>query len=456
MYDPIIPHPPARCKRIRARRPASVSRRPLHPAPCYDRITGMDTQLPIKRPLWTRDFIIITLGTVVSTFGNAVSGFAIGLLVLDYTESVLLYALYMICYSLPRIILPLLAGPYLDRFERKRVIYTLDFISAGLFLVIYALVRLDLFQYGLFLLLAMLVGAIDSVYTVAYESLYPTLISKGNFARAYSISSLIYPLATTIMVPIAGVCYRTIGIAPLFLFNAASFLVAALFETRIRAVEAHAARRTAEPFRFRRFRSDLKDGLDYLRRERGLATITAYFFCTTLCSSIVGTLVLPYFRSLGTTGIDQYTVIMSVATAGRLIGGVIHYRFKYPVHRKFQIAIFVYLTISVLDGTYLYMPFPVMLAFNLLVGILGVTSFNIRISGTQSYVADEMRGRFNGIFQMLNILGGIIGQLAAGAVGELLPARPVVLAAMALNIVCVLFVMLPGGAHVKKIYNVDV
>ena len=163
MYDPIIPHPPARCKRIRARRPASVSRRPLHPAPCYDRITGMDTQLPIKRPLWTRDFIIITLGTVVSTFGNAVSGFAIGLLVLDYTESVLLYALYMICYSLPRIILPLLAGPYLDRFERKRVIYTLDFISAGLFLVIYALVRLDLFQYGLVLLLAMLVGAIDSV-----------------------------------------------------------------------------------------------------------------------------------------------------------------------------------------------------------------------------------------------------------------------------------------------------
>lgn len=425
--------------------------------PCrYDKMGGMDTQPSAQRPLWTRDFTIITLGTVVSTFGNAVSGFAIGLLVLDYTESVLLYAVYMICYSLPRIILPLLAGPYLDRFERKRVIYTLDFVSAGLFLVIYRLIQLDLFRYGLFLLLAMLVGAIDSVYAVAYESLYPTLISKGNFSRAYSISSLIQPLATTIMVPIAGICYRTIGIEPLFLFNAASFFIAALFETRIRAVETHAARRTAEPFRFRRFCSDLKDGMEYLGRERGLATITAYFFCTTLCSSAVATLVLPYFRSLGTAGIDQYTVLMSIATAGRLIGGMIHYRFRYPVHRKFQIAVFVYLAISVLDGTYLYMPFPAMLACNLIIGMLGVTSFNIRISGTQSYVADEMRGRFNGIFQMLNILGGIIGQLAAGAVGELLPARPVILAAMALNIVCVFLVMLPGGAHVKKIYNVEV
>ena len=70
-------------------------------------------------PLWTRDFTIITLGTVVSMFGSAVSGFAIGLLVLDYTSSVFLYALFMVCYSLPRIVLPLLAGPYLDRFRES-------------------------------------------------------------------------------------------------------------------------------------------------------------------------------------------------------------------------------------------------------------------------------------------------------------------------------------------------
>ena len=50
-----------------------------------------------KPRLWTRDFTIITLGTVVSMLGNAVSGFAISLLVLDYTGSVFLYTLYMVC-----------------------------------------------------------------------------------------------------------------------------------------------------------------------------------------------------------------------------------------------------------------------------------------------------------------------------------------------------------------------
>ena len=47
-------------------------------------------------PLWTRDFTIITLGSVISMLGNSMSGFALSLLVLDYTGSNLLYAIYPI------------------------------------------------------------------------------------------------------------------------------------------------------------------------------------------------------------------------------------------------------------------------------------------------------------------------------------------------------------------------
>lgn len=34
----------------------------------------------MKRQLWTKDFTIITLGSVVSIFGNALAGFAMSLL----------------------------------------------------------------------------------------------------------------------------------------------------------------------------------------------------------------------------------------------------------------------------------------------------------------------------------------------------------------------------------------
>ena len=410
----------------------------------------------VKNKLWTRDFTILTLGTVVSMLGNAVAGFAIGLLVLDKTDSVMLYALFMICYSLPRIVLPMVAGPYLDRFSRKRVLYSLDFLSSALYAVFFVLLLKGYFNYTAYLLISMLMGAIDSVYSVAYDSFYPTLITEGNYTRAYSVSSLIYPLSNAIMVPIAGICYKTIGLAPLFLFNAVTFLVAAIAETQIKAIETHIDN-AIEKFNGSRFVQDLKDGFAYLKRERGLNAVTWFFFVMMFASSICMTLALPYFKSLtGVDGVMQYTFVMGANTIGRLIGGGVHYFFKYPAQKKYNIALFVYIVISFIDGAYLFFPFWAMLIFMLIEGMLGVTSYNIRISSTQNYLPDEMRGRFNGLFQMLTILGTISGQLIAGAIGDLFDIRWVVVASMTLTVLAVFVIIVPNGEHVKKIYNVNV
>lgn len=409
-----------------------------------------------RNQLWTRDFSILTVGTVVSMLGNAVAGFAIGLLVLDKTDSVLLYAVFMVCYGLPRIALPMFAGPYLDRFSRKRMIYSLDFLSAVLFAVFFVLLLNDFFSYTAYLLLSMVIGSIDSVYSVAYDSFYPLLISEGNYTRAYSVSSLIYPLSSAIMVPIAGVCYKTIGLAPLFLFNAVTFLVAAIFETQIKAVEPHTGHRAGERFDHAQFVSDLKDGFAYLKRERGLSAVTWFFFVMMLAGSLCLTLSLPYFKGLsGVDGVMQYTFVMGANTIGRLVGGGVHYFFRYPEQKKYSIALLVYIVISVIDGAYLFFPFWAMLAFMFVEGILGVTSYNIRISSTQRYLPDAMRGRFNGLFQMLSILGTITGQLIAGIVGDALPIRPVIAVAMAVTLLAVFLIIMPNSEHVKKIYNVN-
>ena len=95
----------------------------------------MDADKPAqgKNPLWTRDFTIITLGSVVSMLGATLSSFAMDLMVLDYTGSTLLFAVYNILFMLPHALAPILIGPFLDRFSRKKTIYTLDFITAGMF-----------------------------------------------------------------------------------------------------------------------------------------------------------------------------------------------------------------------------------------------------------------------------------------------------------------------------------
>ncbi len=424
----------------------------------------MEENKPVQS-LWTRDFTIITLGSVVSMIGNSLSGFALSMMVLDYTGSTFLYALFSVCFQLPMMVCPVLAGPYLDRMSRKKVIYRLDFLSAGLYFGLFLLLRGGWFSYPLLLAGCVVVGAINGVYLVAYDSFYPNLITEGNFSKAYSISSMLWPLAA-MSTPLAALVYDRMGSAtPLFAFNALCFFIAASFERTIRYQETHMDK--APPAdglgAAKRFGRDLRDGLSYIAGERGLLVITLYFMVSGFSGNGAGSLYLPFFKNNAQlfsawplAAVTLYTIVSNFAVAGRLTGGVIHYKFKFPTEKKFVIAFTVYLVVSLLEGSMLYLPIPVMAAAFFFYGLLGVTSYNIRIAATQSYIPDTKRARFNGTFQMLSSLGGVAGTLLAGSLAEVLPERQVVLMLGLASLCAVWLFMFRGRRAVAAIYNREV
>jgi len=101
----------------------------------------------------------------------------------------------------------------------------------------------------------------------------------------------------------------------------------------------------------------------------------------------------------------------------------------------------------------LFMPLYVMAVFSFVVGLLGVTSYNIRVSATQSYLPDAKRARFNGTFQMVMNAGMIVGQLAGGALADFVPIRAVVVSFNAICLVASFAIMWRGRRHVIPIYN---
>ena len=146
-------------------------------------------------------------------------------------------------------------------------------------------------------------------------------------------------------------------------------------------------------------------------------------------------------------------MVWGMMVVGRTVGGLVHYKVQLPTHRKYAIALAVYVLISLLEGTYLFMPVPVMMLMCLCNGLLGVTSYTIRISATQSYVPDEKKGRFNGAFNMLNTVGSLTGQLLAGALTVLLPARLVLSVFMAMTTVTAVVFIGGNKQAVSAIYN---
>ena len=408
-----------------------------------------------QNPLWTRDFTIITVGSVISMFGNALAFFAMDLMVLDITGSTLIFAIYGILYMLPNALAPVLIGPFLDRFSRKKTIYTLDFLTAGLFAVLAVLLYTGRTAIGILAAANFLLGAIGGIYFVAYDSFYPLLICEGNFNKAYSVSASLETLSM-VMVPLSALIYNTFGIVPLFAANTVSYLAAAILETRIRAEEEYIdlrKRDDAQPAGLRRFTADFREGMRYLAGEKGLLAIAAYFFFSSLAGGMTGVVTLPYFRNTFDNGEYVYMLTWGMCSVARFLGGIVHYSFKLPERAKYAIALTVYIAIAALEGSYLFFPVPLMMVMTFAVGILGVTSYTIRISATQKYVPDEKKGRFNGAFNTLMTVGMVIGQAAAGGLSSAVSERTVVVIANALCLAAAVLVIGGSRREVSQIYN---
>jgi MFS family permease len=154
--------------------------------------------------------------------------------------------------------------------------------------------------------------------------------------------------------------------------------------------------------------------------------------------------------------VTLYSILSSIDVLGRLAGGAIHYRMAYPPARKYAITLGVYITVTLMAAVDLFFPVALMALCFFADGLLAVTSYSIRLSTTQSYVPDAMRGRFNGTFQMACSAGSILGQLAAGVLGEFLPERGIILGLMSLNLAAIYFTIYRGRADLKRVYNREV
>ncbi len=410
------------------------------------------------KPLWTRDFTIITLGSVVSMLGSVLAGFAMSLLVLDYTGSTFYYALYNIIYFLPQVVMPALSGPFLDRFSRRKTIYTLDFFTAALYVAYAFIIKAGLLNFAVLAIGNFLIGSINSVYQVAYQSFYPLLISEGNYSKAYSVASTLETL-TMVMVPFSALLYNTFGITVIFLINAGSYFIAAVFETQIKHREEYVAQRAQEltgsphPAGIHRFVQDFREGMEYLASERGLMAVAFYFAFSAMVGGAGNTLVLPYFRSAFSNGEYIFMIVFGAGAFARVIGGMYHYRHKLPVDRKYSIAFFVYCSISLLGAVYLFLPVPLMVVCNFLVGMLGVTSYNIRISATQRYVPDGKKGRFNGAFNTLSTIGMLMGEFLAGLLSLRFGLRLIYVGFELVALVAAVLIIGRSRETVSKVYN---
>ena len=340
----------------------------------------------------------------------------------------------------------------LDKFSRRRAIYALDFTSGAIYTIYALLMWRGWFSFSVLAIGTVLLGSIDGIYRVSYDSFYPLLITEGNYQKAYSVASMLETM-TAFVLPLSAFLYNTIGMLPLLIINAASYLIAATLETQIWQAEEYAQTRKDENYDIKCYTEDFKDGMAYLNQETGLKAVVTYFSFNALQWGLMDVLVLPYFKANFANGEYLYIVVGGCAILGRLLGGGVYYKFRMPTQHKFTIALVVYVCISLIGGFYLFFPLVMMCIMEFIEGLMGVTSYNIRISATQSYVPDERKGRFNGTFEMLATAGNTLGQVMAGTLSLFIGERVILGTFGVLTALCAVIVIGGNRKAVATIYN---
>lgn len=404
----------------------------------------------MKKTLWTKNFTIITLGTIISAIGDTALSFALGFVVFDNTGSTLISALFTAVSSLPRMILPILIAPYLDNFRRKPVIVGLDYWSSALYLLFgLYLLRHD-FSLPLYLVFSLICSCTGAVYELAYGSLYPNLIPEGFAQKGYTISGMIYPTVLMVMTPVASILYTQLGLAPICLAQSLLLFLAASTETQIKVEE-----RTKKGcgFSFRDYLRDFQEGFHYLKKEKGLLRIYAYLPITQGVSQATEPLIRAWFRTAPGMGITKYAFFTTAQFIGRTIGGVLHYKFEIPPEKRFSLSYLVYITYSAMDALLLWLGLPLMLVNRAICGLLGINSATLRESSVQNYIPDHMRSKINAVFNVLFVLVPTVLTVALGALGEIMDYRLCVTLVSLLEIIPCYLIIWRGREDVKPIYN---
>lgn len=399
--------------------------------------------------LWTKNFSLITVTTVLSVIGGEAMNLPISLLVFDETKSTFLSALIMICGMLPDIFLPILIAPVIDKGTKKKWIVGLDAMMALLFFIMGIYILNHEFVFMLYIVFTLIVGTISVFYQLAFQAWYPDLIPVGFEQKGYAVSGMIYPVVTIVMAPVATLLYQYINIGYIFLIVAVIGVVDVLLEMMITEKKSE----SAVTITWEMYRHDLKEGFLFLKKEKGIRNIYTYMSITNGASNGIGVVTQAFYQTQPWLTVTMLGFLKSSETIGRVLGGLFQYKKEIPPTKRYAFTKLVYATYDLMDSFLLFMPYPLMLANRFLCGSLGSQSATIRSAAVQSYLPQEMRARINGLFSVIFATGGILFQLLAGLLGQLLPYRIVALILGGMTFISmIIFIWLPKDEN-RKVYE---
>lgn len=354
-----------------------------------------------------RNFTLLWLGQLVSEFGNGLTSVTASILVYRETGSAASVGLMLMATALPSLFFGLIAGVFVDRYDRKRILIASDLLRGLLIFLIPVLL-----PYGIIWLyvLVMLSSAITQFFSPAQASIIPEVATDEELAAANSLLVATTTGALGLGFAAAGLISSAFSPEIAFYVDALTFVLSACTFTllRIRPLEVTEDTSVAVVV------ENLKGGLRFLWNSPAVRSVWLVFIPVYVVFGLHNSLILPFSdRALGANEF-QYGLMEGIAMVGFVAGALLMARLADRL-REGQWIVLSLAGMGLLTVVYSQLrSVNTAIALGVLMAFLNVPSFVGRQLIIQRYTTREVRGRVNSAFFFTRDAFFMVGMGLAG------------------------------------------
>lgn len=395
-----------------------------------------------QKKLFHKDFTLVVVGQIISLFGNAILRFALPLYLLRETNSPALFGIVTACSFLPMIALSFFGGVLADRVNKRNIMVSLDFLTAGIVLVFFfVLGKLPIVP--LFIVALMLLYGISGTYQPTVQASIPALVDSGNILPASAVVNQISAIASLLGPIIGGMLFGAFGLPPILLISIACFFASAVMELFIKIPFE---KRENNMGLFAIVKSDLHDSLHYIREEKPLLLkiigLIAVFNLLLSAMMIVGIPIL-IVETLGMSD-ELLGLSQGVLALGGLCGGILTAVFSKKLKLSSSHLLLLVCSLCLgLAALPLLLGVPGMVSYVVITGVSFVmmalaTMFSVQMIATvQTETPPELVGKVIALMMALAMCSQPIGQAIYGIVFGMFPNNTgvILLCSSALSVV---------------------
>lgn len=371
-----------------------------------------------------RSFLALWAGQLVSQVGDQFVIIASLVLINRLTDSAVPMGIVGLCFTAPQLLLGLVGGVFVDRWNRKVVMIVSD-VLRGMAVLALVMVR-EADQFYILYLVTFVMASAGVFFAPARNAVIPNVVPEQLLLVANALIQGCQIIAMIVGASVAGFIVDWLGIGFAFVFDALTFFASAVAIVFMRVPHTTTANRKGD---VGEIWAQLKEGLAFIRRNPFLTNLMVITGQATFGFAAI--FVLGVMHLDDALGVDAkgFGVLYAVEGLGVVVGGAILTRFFSQVKANWVVAIcMVALGISII--AFAIAPSYALVIVSMVVIGLSIVSARAALATlTQALVPDEKRGRVESAVTM--VMGAATSASAglAGLFGDLIGVQAVFVAA---------------------------